>query len=487
MKNHFRQTRLFILSVAVLSCSTQYSIAQIQGFKLSDYKNPNYVYQQLNLGFSLDSRLNAGNSQLDPNPVSYEPTFHSQSFASSINAGYSRLANNPRYQGEQYISLYQSNHLSGRNEKYFTETKNNANSFSFGLGIGSTNRYYLRPKTYLEFSPGISASLGSNSNRTKISDTLGELTSDLRTKAHSKSCLANFGLFIGRGRIEQVQDAQLAEYILSDLVKLNRAKSSLNNEDVLALAEMITKLKRTRIFDSRIRYIREITAIDSLLEIRGLRNESDAAYFTTINDNWMFAHNPIRQSGYRIYAGMQPEFSFGSNIDLSDTLAPTTGKYKTREINDWLRAPVMIGFKYEKPASMAWQHSVTAVVSWYYLLSNRTEQQILPVELDKILLVKTTGSLLKTSLGYSAGYFPNTLTWLAAGFNSSLYYQVKKTEADNAPTRTGISDLDAYFLVYLNAHYYLSEKLQLVFDVSMSSPFGMTESGNTNGTGSINY
>ena len=53
-----KNIRFIVLSVSMVILCAQASIAQNTTFKLSDYKNPNYLYQSLDLNFGFSNTLN---------------------------------------------------------------------------------------------------------------------------------------------------------------------------------------------------------------------------------------------------------------------------------------------------------------------------------------------------------------------------------------------------------------------------------------------
>ena len=484
MKNYFLQTVIILLSVVLLTGSTQRANAQISGFKLADYKNPVYLYQALDLGFNLNSSINNQNVPIQPEG----PNLKTREFlfSSDLNATYTRYSNRLSYQGDQQFSIGLQDDFRGEKEDPQVVTKNSQNDGTFSLGLNSSNRFYFRSNYFLEASPYAGINYDSYSTRDREYDTLNVLLRDQKSGTQYIHTVIGSGLFFGKGRIEQVQDAQLAAYILNDLEKLNRVKQGLSNEDVMELAATITKLKMTRFFDDRIHLIREITAIDSLLEKRGIKTVGDAAYFTAIYDNWQYAHNPVRQSGYRLYGGLQPSFRYQGFGQTKDTLSPVNSKFKTRELIEEFHLPVLIGFIYEKPGSLEWQHSISASISWQHDYTDETQQQLLPDELGKVLIFRTTGSTVTSSLGYTAGYYPSTRTWLTAGISSSYNYAIYDNKSDISAMVKGKSRQDVYTRLSFNAYYYLSQRLRLSVQADVNNYWQANETGKTANAGSTN-
>ncbi|MCG6190425.1 hypothetical protein K5G00_23585 [Maribellus maritimus] len=87
-------------------------------------------------------------------------------------------------------------------------------------------------------------------------------------------------------------------YIFEDLFENDRLNRLPGENEILQLANQIAQLRNQRFFDSRLRRIYEIETLDSLINHLGLVNESDATYFTSLNDMWLYG-DEIRYSGTR--------------------------------------------------------------------------------------------------------------------------------------------------------------------------------------------
>jgi hypothetical protein len=168
------------------------------------------------------------------------------------------------------------------------------------ITLSSQNRIYYRNQYFFE--PDVS--LSEHFFARNLDDDLLYLNQ----KSHGNNFEIEVPLLIGKGRIEQVQDARLAIYILDELQKKGRIARIPGEKDILAFASLISGIKNERFFDSRICKIAEIEKVDSFLQANALITVSDAAYFTTVNYNWDFSSGPVRKSGKRISAGIVPEF-----------------------------------------------------------------------------------------------------------------------------------------------------------------------------------
>jgi hypothetical protein len=161
-----------------------------------------------------------------------------------------------------------------------------------------------------------------------------------------------------------VQDARLAIYILDDLAKSGDLKRTPTADETLAFSQFITQTKNQRFFDSRIRKIAEITAIDSFLTVLDLKAESNASYYTLLNDNWDNANGPVRRTGGRFSVGFMPGIDLYYNESrtyLRDSLnnPDVIESYTNRSTNqnDSWNMDAIASYAWDKPVNLYWQHT----------------------------------------------------------------------------------------------------------------------------------
>ena len=432
--------------------------AQDTTFKLSDYKNPNYLYQTLDLSFNLASGLSllksTGNDAESKNSGSF-------SLYSGIRAGYSFYKNSPEIQSEKHISLNADiNSYSSKLKRDVIQTNYKSSTFSHveNLYIQGLRRVYSKKMQYFEVNGALS---GVHNNQMSRNETMRADTISDKSKEEDKYLNLNLtGAFlVGMGRIEQVQDARLAMFILEDLQTLNRAKKVATDEDVLALAREITLLKYKRFFDNRLRKIAEITAIDAFLQKNGIAGTSDAAYFTSLNDNWNFANNPIRNSGKRLFTGLEANYRYQYRSSLNEYIMPENepNEYKFNKSSGGFN--IVAGFNYEKPKSLTWQYSSSVKIGVGMQSGVETEKE--PDIADETKYYLWTRPTVKLAADYGFGFYPSSRTWLTfkwwllSGWDKEMDGDTKDNE----------EDLQDIFYIYtgpqFNAYYYFSERLRL--------------------------
>jgi hypothetical protein len=88
-----------------------------------------------------------------------------------------------------------------------------------------------------------------------------------------------------------------AHFILEDLKAKKGVKYS--SRQLEQLAQGITTIRNQRYLDFRFRLIDQLTLLDSTFSATGIDCQKDITYFTTLNDNWLYATNLGRTTGKR--------------------------------------------------------------------------------------------------------------------------------------------------------------------------------------------
>jgi len=457
MKN-IRLIQLLLILIVILSVQT--SIAQNTPFKLSDYKNPDYLYQTLDLNFGLNSSLN-----YTKNSSAFDFSRNIYSFNSAASATYSSYSNSSKFQAEKHITLgggIGSGGYENSTDYNNHESKNNTFTHNENLDITFLKRFYNEKQNYFELNTSLNSSGYGTSQKFKTYNS-DSLTSSQESGDTRFLNTVSGSFLIGKGRIEQVQDARLALYLLDDLHRLNRDKRSVSDADILALARLITSLKYKRFFDSRLRQIAEITAIDSFMQSNRIAGSRDASYFTSINDNWDFANNPSRFSGRRIFTGIEAGFTYNyTRTNLENTL-PTESKNETTNNLHGGNIFAVAGINYEKPISIKWQQSANlkAGVGSHYEIQSISEADTSNTTNIDSFTGRFPSIMLAADYGY--GYYPNSRTWLTANWQFTSGYDKQMTGTSRKDKKDYQNNFYANTGPRIQAYYYISEKLRLSF------------------------
>lgn len=454
MKNHFRQVLTFVLSFLLFTGTIQLQ-AQVEAFRLPDYIAPSYSYRQLETGFNLNTSL----SQLNSNyPDDYSTK--SKAYHGSLYGVYSASKNLARYQEDLSAGLSLNSLMNSSYSKIYNSQTIVNSSHGFTLWNNSSHRFYFPKKWFVEAAPELLFSYSEIGEKTN-STVLPNPETSFQDKQNTSACQLGSVLALGHGRIEDVRDAQMAAYILRDLGRLNLARQGIGENEVAELARLITRLKNTRFFDYRARKIREITLIDSLLSTRGIRNNPGAAYFTSLNDQWLYSNNPERLNGYRVYAGVKPGFGLDHVTFIQDSITPDGFYEKSREKTHSTIFSGFIGLKYEKPLSLGWQQSISAEAGMGQASNRKTSQKLVPGDYPEEMIFKFFQDNYYAEASYKAGFYPNTRTWVTGEFQTSyfLWDVDREWNSDFIKDNTEQS-LD--IILSVQAYYYISEQLRLV-------------------------
>jgi len=119
------------------------------------------------------------------------------------------------------------------------------------------------------------------------------------------------GLGMGYGRLEDVTDAWTTIRMLKEFSRINRLKKVPDDIDIVSIAETVSKIKNARFFDSRIKRIEKLKAIDKIMQEKGLITNDDISYFTTMSDVFEYSRflHPRRFAGKIIALDLRPHYS----------------------------------------------------------------------------------------------------------------------------------------------------------------------------------
>ena len=394
-------------------------------------------------------------------------------FNSNARLGYYATKNSRKYQGYQSVSL--SGQINSRKmqdqdleDDLENTTKDNLQRLNFSAL--TENRFYNSHKKFLE----VDLDLATGVYNLKAKYTTDPETWPFITEASDQgyAITASLPILIGTGGIEDVQDARLAVYILDDLLAAGDLARAAAPDEILVFARFITEVKNKRYYDLRIKKIDEITRIDSMLNAMGLKAQSDASYFTILNDDWDFASGPVRRTGGRFSIGFAPNIDWSylySNRTYQDTL-PGSGAMveydnagKTRE-NNW-GVDFITAYTWEKPVNLYWQHSVNTSLAYalFYedLRMKNYDHDTLSFEYNR----QVDSPNLRLIAGYRLGYYPNSRTELTLDINGTVgqYWETLRSEDTDDQE---FNALEAGYDISFHCYYYISEQLRLTVNIT---------------------
>lgn len=469
---------LTIISLFVLLGQIAYSQDQ---FRLSDYTNPDYRWHQLDVNVGL-----GGANQFDYNEFDDGTTgskVNNSQLSNSFNGNYYGTRNSLHYQGYQQAGISLNYNLSGIHKEQldYDDMDDKSNTWNLGTGFygNSINRFYNHKMMFLE--TDLDVSYFYSGNKTENNDEFQALPYIENSKANRNVLDVSLPLLVGIGRIEQIQDARLAVYILDDLSRSGDLSRTATAEETLAFAQFITNTKNQRFFDTRLRKIAEITSIDSFLTVRGLKAASDASYYTLINDDWDYANGPVRASGSRFSIGAIPALAMNYQ-KLEQVITEYGGNEWTVVTNTYLDKTDIIHpslalvtmYTFEMPSSLYWQHSVSA--KGYYKLSreNYDYQRFIADTLNYNDEYEINSPDLDLRVEYTIGFYPNSRTTVTLGilseYNRQWGEKLINEDEEHDLSQTAISNDLA-----LNCYYYISPQLRFELGIISSYLFNKVD------------
>lgn len=428
--------------------------SQDSSFQLKDYKYRTPGFRALSVNLSL-----SGSSNNSKSTSSGENSNKNLSW-STTNLYYTNTVSTDKRLHESSIYLQPWGDVSkqtiGNQEK-----KNN--TFSNSFKWQRNDRLYKNSLWFFEYGNNLELTLNNNSFKEQGTHTIQNIEGVKNTIA--------FG--VGKGRIERVQDAQMAMYILNDLKTQGLLDVAVTPELTNSFAQLITSLNNRRVFDTRRRRIYEFTKIDSFLRASGAVNNTDIRHFTTVNDNWAYAFNPYRLAGFAWFVRLKPGIEYSKTLSQT-SFVPLT-KFSTQRFSAFITPQV--GVEKYVPINLKWQQNMGASVSLQVGTGQYKNKNISSTGTS---ITKGKGNGWQTGLNafYGVAFFPNTRTQIGANAEADALYYDNKTSTLSSSLRVFMNyfiGYRTYFIAntnlsYNNLHYPLVSNSNR-FDVNINLTF----------------
>lgn len=431
--------RLILLINFFLFIITTISNAQDSSFQLKNYKcrTPGFKALQLN--------LNASGSFYDATRVNQDD-IKGNSINSSSGINYFRTVSTDK---RQHISTILFNPVFNLTKNAHGTLIERNRQIMLDADWRRMDRFFNSRNFFFEVGNELGAVSNTQKNRSQFLDN--------KTTGNSVSNMLILGA--GKGRLENVQDAQMAMFIMNDLQKMGLLDREPDAATQYELAVLITDINNRRVFDDRKRLIYELTRIDSFLQSKQLVKTPSIAYFTTVSDNWLLAFNPGRLSGTRIYAQLKPGISLNaSGINQADSNV-FTYKSDTKRI-EYFYEPE-IGIEHHKPIKLQWQRIASAAIRFrqtFTRIKTKTESASGSGEFE---MFQTYPQLLLNSF-YGFGYFPTTRTVVNGGLIFDAVYG-QQNMGIGSPTYFRLSPG-----LRLSANYFINFRTRLFLDAAIN-------------------
>jgi len=449
MKKTFSTGFIFCFFLAAFSMNAS---AQEYKYDLNKYFTPDIVRNRLDLNFN--GRGDFGNNTSQPTtPGNPKDSTSSSNMNGNIQSTFQTTRNTRKHITDFYLVGYLSGNTSTNNDnRDQTYAKNTGNNVSEGINPNYSSTIYNLKNQFIRFggSMNLYNYIETNNNNYKLYK--------IKSNYDQRNFSANASIAIGVGRIEQVEDARQAIYILEALSTKGLLTRHLTEEEIFNLSQQVSRVKNKRFLDSRLHLIDEITSIDSFFVSNNLLNKQDATYFTTLNDLWQNGANFARRSGHVFMISLMPLMNIDYSKNQTTYFMPDSIFWYKSNLNN-KGANLTISYNYEKAVNLNWQHSVEVTLLGSTYLYNQSNSNSL---YQGVSPRKSNQSLLNLTGKYSIGYYPSTRTYLTASITqnviSSYYKYYDSTMFDSKPWQKQFSSNTE---LNLSAYYYISSQLRL--------------------------
>ncbi len=422
--------------------------AQYTDFDISTYKLPDI--KTSNLDFTFDFYHSIVNYKVDLNSTT-QLDYNTRNFGGLFNTRFYNFRNSSNYQGSQSAYINVSPDYNKTSESDGDASKDN--DFIVSGNLSSYNRFYNSSSNFIEVDPSVTYSYNNSyqsSNSTSQRNRQNYFT-------------ISAPVSVGHGRIEPVEDARLAVYILDELSKHGRIIKQPSEAKILELAAEISKIKRKRFFDTRIRRIAELQAVDSFLVANNIVSSNDIVYFTQLSDQWDYASGPVRNSGFAVNVGINDEISL-SNTKYKIIYSETFTANDTNRIYEYTTG-AFAKMQFSKPLSLFWQTDLSLKLSYDYLMTRDPSA-------GSSIAENYNSHVLYPDLSYSLEYLPNSRTSIGLSIGTTYRFTTGKRKAIDMLTNNVIngsmSGHDFYTHTGIAMYYYFSPQLRLLADWSLN-------------------
>ena len=447
----------FFVGVNPLSLSAQ----EYNNFDLSKYVTPDIKRNRLDFGFSSNGNF-IDNFDREKSSLLF----------GQLNSSFESIIDTRRKVTSLNLNLnLNGTYTSSKNNDYLNSTSNNY-IYKDGLNFSYIGKYFNSSNYFI--------SVGTNF---RMNNQLVNYNkkSDLILKQKSSNTSSDYGLTtsigIGFGRIESVEDARQALYLIKELSKNGVLNRELSADETFQLAQQMSIVKNKRFLDSRLRKIDEITSVDSFLLDNNLIQQSDARYFTTLYDIWENGALFQRKSGHAFELKIEPGIGFRQSNDNNNWFSPDS-TYWSNFTNKSYGANLSFNYNLEKPVNLNWQHSVRSSMgsSSYSYLGNSSQSSSQNENSSNF-----NTSALYINGGYSIGYFPTTRTNLVLGIDQYFTQRFSKTYlAGSFDSVDWSKDFNSYSRLNFSIYYYLSPQFRISGSTSIDYDYSNYITNKTN-------
>lgn len=437
-----------IVTVLIIIAFVQFSNAQISSYNISEYKLPDTERRTLDLAFDFGG-ANRYSKNLGSYYSQYTTEITDHNLNNNLELNKYSFKNSRALQTESQLYL-NMNHTFNKNKlnNPYGDTDIKSSTFLPSVYYSHTYRRYFNNDFFeIDFNTSL---LYYSHNKNEESNNATE-----ESKNRQQRLFASIPIKYGQGRIEEVQDARQAIYILDELAKINKVDKEVSENDITSFANLISTLKQESFFDYRIHTIEELTSVDSFLRENNIVTNADISYFTTLNDLWHYGRKQIRKSGLRGSIVLYPAYGlFKLKLEKESVQSGDVSlNENSKTESDFTTISINTGFElnYEKPLSLSKQIGTdfSALFGWLHG-SVKDENQKLRIP------------SLQLNLEQRFGLYPSTRTSFDFYFGTGL---IKTLEpGNNNDNIFGVESVTVNAKTGIEFNYYISPQFRLNFD-----------------------
>lgn len=438
---------VFIAMATSMLCLINFNISGQKStinYNLSSYKLPELKRHVLEVQFDFNQNRTYSNQRTD-----FDTTHsHNTNLTLNLNPTYSYYLNTKRLQFETYTSFEP---LYFNYQRYYDGSANSHNrEINATIAHNGEYRFYLIGRFFIE-----SDVISHISYRQ-------EYDKELNTKINDYNHSITIPILLGGGRIERIEDARLAVYILDDLKKHNQLNKEPTQDEITFFAQFLSKLENERFMDYREKKIWALQQIDSFMVASDLIKENNVLSISLINDNWDYADGPARESGFRISGGIVNGINNGYNSQKYDN---SVNNYNQSYFA--YHTGITGKLDYENPINLYWQFFIKNNIGAYMNLKGNTRTQNDIDNTQSFTILYATNDFM-----CGLGYYPNSRTNI--NFNLSLNTSFSKsinTSEDALESNDESNNIYFYPGINITGYYYVSKQLRFELNTGLNHSY----------------
>lgn len=321
--------------------------------------------------------------------------------------------------------------------------ENSGNSFApiFSASVD----YYKYNKHYFFIRPNFSTNLAFNQN--------GSETPQNQFKSTSSNTNFSMGMAVGKGRIDPIDWAVRAGFMNKALNKAGAVSRNLTEEEWITLAKAMAEVDRRRFYEGRFFNINRVKMVDSVFQDFGIVTDN-AAFFTTVVDQYFFAPNQGLRTGsrFQVFANYADSRFINSTENQLDNFVETS---ENKELND--RFMVGLAYNYSRPSNLHVHHNFGISTSYNTPSTYEYEERNGIVLREGNYLVPDYAL---ASINYQLLLIPNTRTSISWYVQGGARYSERTLSSD--------------VLTSLSLDYFVSRRFEYNINVGLSDEDGLS-------------